>query len=529
MKFRMLPSYSAAKPAAVLLAAALLMSACGGEKAAQTATTPETSPSASQVAKEEAPLEFSVMTITPSAAPAADDNPIKRAIEKATNSKLKITWVSNNVYTDKLNITLASGDIPDLIMINDPFSTTFRTMVKQGAFWDLTSFIKDYPNLINGIPQVAYETTKQEDGKTYGIPRPRSTDGESFFIIRKDWLDKLGLKPPATTDELLEVMKAFVEKDPDGNGKKDTVALNAYLQASDSNVGPVLNPIESAFTGVNGMWKWNESTQSLQYTNFLPETRKALEYMVDMYKNKLIPEDFLSLKLTQARDLFKANKAGIIVDKTGTMKNIYADELKKVDPGFKYSDFYPLDSINGYNPKGSGYNGILAIPKSVPEQKVKGILKVIDTWMNPEIYNIQKSGLEGVHYKLVDGKKVTDSEKLKSDNASDFNHIVNILNPLEEPVEQTQEEKDAQNNFKKSEDARRDASVPDIAAGLYSPTGQKVLPDLDKKAQDLKAKIILGREPITAWDDFVAKTQKDEQVIKTINELTEAYKKRIGK
>ncbi len=523
-----------AKPAAGALALALLLTACGGSGGKETAATGEpkagqTAQSATTAATDNSLVEFSIMTITPAATPADDDNPVKRAIEKATNSKLKINWVSNNVYSEKLNITLASGDIPDLIMINDPFTTTFRTMVKQGAFWDLTPFIKNYSNLTNGIPQVAYETTKQEDGKIYGLPRPRSTDDESFFIIRKDWLDMLGLKAPATTDELFTVMKAFVENDPDGNGKKDTVALNAYLQATDYNLGPTLNPIENAFTKTNGSWKWDEASSQLKFTQFLPETRQALEYITEMYKNKMIPEDFLSLKLTQSRDLFKGNKAGIIVDKTGTMKNIYADELKKVVPTFKYSDFFPLDNINGYNPKGSGFNGILAIPKTVPEAKVKGILRVIDTWMKPEINQVHKIGVEGIHYQVVDGKKVSDAEKLKSSNASDFNQIVNILNPIEEPRTLTQEETDAYANFEKSEATRRQTSVANISVGLYSPTAQKLLPDLEKKIQDLKSKIIVGREPLTAWDDFVTKNQNDPQVVQMVKEMTDAYKKRIGK
>ncbi|MNP77582.1 hypothetical protein D3C76_1750380 [compost metagenome] len=64
---------------------------------------------------------------------------------------------------------------------------------------------------------------------------------------------------------------------------------------------------------------------------------------------------------------------------------------------------------------------------------------------------------------------------------------------------------------------------------MYSPTAQKLLPDLEKKIQDLKSKIIVGREPITAWDDFVAKNQNDPQVVQMVKEMNDAYKKRIGK
>ncbi|MFD1955154.1 extracellular solute-binding protein [Paenibacillus thailandensis] len=510
---------------AVLAVMLLLLTACGGNGAAV---------DNNKIGEDAADdvLELSIMTITPSAVPAADDNVIKRAIEKATHSKMSIQWVSNNVYTDKLNLTLASGDIPDLIMINDPFNSTFTKMVSQGAFWNITPYVKDYPKLVNGIPANAWETTKASDGNNYGIPRPRPVTGESFFIIRKDWLDKLGLEVPDTTDELFAAMQAFVERDPDGNGKKDTTALAAYISPDDlgwgGNIGPVLGAIESSFTGVNGHWKWDETHNSLVYTALLPETRESLLYLSKAYKAGMMPEDLLSLKLNQARELFKRNQAGIIVDKTGTMRNIYADELKKVDPNFKYTDFYPLTNLNGYNPKGSGYNGILAIPKSVPEDKMKRILKLIDTWMNEEVFNIQRFGLEGIHYKVVDGKKVVDEEKRKADNASDFNHIVNVIHLPVEKAEGTEEEVAASELFEKVELERDKTSVPDIAAGLQSETGKAILPDLNKKMQDLKAKIIIGRESIEAWDAFVNEIKEDERFKAMTSEMTAAYKKRTG-
>ncbi|MBW4082640.1 extracellular solute-binding protein [Paenibacillus sp. S150] len=509
--------------------AALWLTACG-DKGANTAAD---SPADAAAPAAEAPLEVSIMTITPSAIPAADDNPIKRAIEKATNSVMDIRWISNNIYSDKLNLTLASGDIPDLIMINDPFGSTFSKMVSQGAFWDITPFIQDYPNLVKGIPEVAWTNTKAADGKNYGIPRPRPVTGESFFIIRKDWLDKLGLAVPETTEQLFEVMQAFVEKDPDGNGVKDTTALAAYISPDDlgwgGNIGPVLGAIENSFTGVNGNWKWDESQGSMVNTALLPEVRDALEYLTAAYKGGMMPEDLLSLKLTQARELFKRNQAGIIVDKTGTMRKIYADDLKKVDPEFKYTDFYPLTNLNGYNPLGAGYNGVLAIPKTVPEEKMKRILKLVDTWMNHDVYELHLYGLEGVHHTVVDGQKVPISEKLVADNASDFNQIVNVIDYPSPPSGETEEETKAQELFAKVEQDRTATSVPDISAGLQSETGQKILPELNKKIQDLKAKIILGREPIEAWDAFVDTLQKDQDLTAATQELTEAYKKRTGK
>ncbi|MDF2926933.1 MAG: extracellular solute-binding protein family 1 [Paenibacillaceae bacterium] len=469
------------------------------------------------------PLEVSIMTILLSSTPTADDNPIKQAIEKATNSKLNIQWVSGNNYADKLNVTLASGDISNLILINDPFIPVFRNAVAQGAFWDLTPYIKDYPNLSTKVSETAWELTKMEDGKNYGVPRPRPSEADSFFVLRKDWLDQAGLKEPKTTDELYQVLKAFAEKDPDKNGKNDTVPFAAYLNAP-VDMGALLQ-LENSFTGVNGKWKYKDG--GLVNFNFLPEMRQAIEFEKKLYDEKLIPEDFASLKLSQANDLFKAGKSGALMEKSGTM-NGYYDILKKLDANFKDIYFYPLTSLNGYNPKGPGFSGILAIPKSVSEEKMKQILKLIDTWMNDDVFTFQKNGIEGIHYKMENGKMIIDEEAKASSTASNFNQIVYVADPYDSATKNYFSQ-EADKLYRSIQDERAKSSVEDISIGLYSPTAQKFLPEFDKSVIDLKTKIILGREPITAWDDFVSKMKADPNVAKMTQELSDAYQKRAGK
>ena len=60
------------------------------------------------------------------------------------------------------------------------------------------------------------------DGKHYGIPYSRQAQ---TLMIRKDWLEKLGLKAPTTWPEMLGVAKAFATADPDGDGKADTYGM----------------------------------------------------------------------------------------------------------------------------------------------------------------------------------------------------------------------------------------------------------------------------------------------------------------
>jgi putative aldouronate transport system substrate-binding protein len=476
-----------------------------------------------QASQQDGPVKVSIMSILLSATPPANDNAIKKQIEKATNSELSIQWVSANSYNDKLNVALASGELPDLVYIPpELMQTTFRSAVQQGVFWDVTNYIKDYPNLTSKISKTAWDLSKMDDGKNYSIPRPRPSEADAFFLLRKDWLDNLNLKVPTTTDEFYQVLKAFKENDPDKNGKNDTIGLAANVTPPDKM--EALGQLENAFTGANGPWKYVDG--KLEYTAFSPEEHKALEYIQKLYQEKLIPEDFASLKASQVKDMVKAGKAGATLEKAGSVTE-YVNELKKIDPNAKESDFIPITNLNGYNPKGPGFAGVLAIPKTVKEDKMKRILKLIDTWMNEDVFNIQQYGIEGVDYTVKDGVKVVDAKKLQEDGGPDFNQIVYVADPYASSVK-NYFPKDVQELYKKIQDERAKTSVADVSFGLFSPTALQTMPEFQKKIQDMKVKVIMGRESLAAWDDFVNKMKADPNFLKVQQEMTEAYKKRAG-
>ena len=131
---------------------------------------------------------------------------LQQAIEKQIGKKLKITWVPNADYGDKTNVTLASDNIPDVMVIQNEKSPSFVKAAEAGAFWDLTGKLDKYPNLKPDNEQTAKNSLV--NGKTYGIYRVRPLL-RSGIVIRKDWMAKLGLKEPQTVDDLYAIAKAF--------------------------------------------------------------------------------------------------------------------------------------------------------------------------------------------------------------------------------------------------------------------------------------------------------------------------------
>lgn len=126
----------------------------------------------------------------------------------------------------------ASGDIPDLL-----FNATNNSDYTKytGLFQDLTDLIEENaPNIqemFTNVPDTKTLATSG-DGKIYSVPKMQTVwpKTNTVLFINKTWLDNLGLEMPTTFSEFEEVMKAFKENDPNGNGQADEIPLdyNAY-------------------------------------------------------------------------------------------------------------------------------------------------------------------------------------------------------------------------------------------------------------------------------------------------------------
>lgn len=480
-------------------------------------SSPTTAPSNEASGKEEAktpgkPTEIKIMADYTIAQPPSPDNPVLKEFEKRTNTKLTVQWVPGGDYADRVNVALAAGDIADLIKIPNITTPLFRQMVKQGAFWDLTPFVKDYPNLVSLDPKV-WNNTKI-DGKNYAVPAGRPLNGGGFFSIRKDWLDKLGLKMPQTMDELYTVMKAFKDQAPDG--KKDTVGFT--MRGA--------NVIEEVFTGTVG--KWKEKDGKLINMNLEPEVKESLNYQRKLYQEGLIPQDFPVLKETQYWELATSGRAGVTIETPEALFRYTMDQWKK-DPKVAWTPMVSLSPKAGgkaYVSQSTGMNGVLAIPKTVPEEKMKAILKFINYGSGGDGLDLTLYGIKDVHYSVVDGLKVA-NDKAVADSVGTASWGKMFSTPVVDLWQYAagMPKEIYQRNMKIAEE-RGKISTGDPAIGLVSETELKMGADYTKKIADMKTQVIIGKIPVEEWDKYVEQLKKDANYQKIIEEMNAEYKKR---
>ena len=151
--------------------------------------------------------------------------------------KLELDLIENDQYDTTVNNQLAAGLDYDFVYIT-PLSTKTRIgLVEQGKLQPLNQIWNQYGQEATkefyeqGAGSEVVKLNVLEDGNIYWVSTAIiGTYGDSNFgsftmpQIRKDWLDKLGLEMPQTTDELYEALKAFRENDVNGNGEADEVA-----------------------------------------------------------------------------------------------------------------------------------------------------------------------------------------------------------------------------------------------------------------------------------------------------------------
>ncbi|MEC1625354.1 extracellular solute-binding protein [Bacillus mojavensis] len=329
----------------------------------------------------------------------SDKSPSLKALEKYTGKNIKVTWVPDSSYNDKFNIVMASGEMPHAIVIKDK-SAGFIKSVKAGAFWELSPYLKDYKNLSQADEKILKNSSI--NGEVYGVYRSRDLI-RACMIIRTDWLKNVGLDMPETLDDFYEVLKAFKEKDPDGNGKDDTYGMVVPKWMGLGNGSP---------WDVLQIWFGAPNRYGVENGKLVPdfttkEYMEALTFFKKLYDEGLINKDFAVMDSAKWNDPVVKGKAGVIVD-TGSRASQIQSAMEEADESNK--DVIDIvGTVEG--PKGkrtfptSGYSGMIAIPKSSvkTEKELKEVLSFLDKLNDKEAQILTNNGVEDRNYELKDG------------------------------------------------------------------------------------------------------------------------------
>ncbi|MDF2066142.1 extracellular solute-binding protein [Bacillus sp. Cr_A10] len=446
-------------------------------------------------------------------------------INERFNVDYKPEIIPQGDYIEKSSAIVASGSMPDLVGFPGT-DTRFYQWAEDGAFLPLDDYLAHYETLGN-IPDYIYNSFKV-DGKIYGIPR-YSQPYPVTPVIRKDWLDKLGLEVPTNYKELEEVAIAFTKDDPDGNGKADT-----YGVAIGENINPNFN--------MGTYWDFNAWYHQNDNGDYIPgvisEGRKELiQFFANIYKEGAMTKDFAVLDWASTNTEFYSGKAGIFVGGVSGMSEAYFEGLLAANPDAKLVAIPPFeapDKSKGFT-MGSGYSGILALNAKLAEDegKIYRALEMIDfgkKYYPRDEKNPQNEdydfflGKEGIGYNMENGAPVQ-VPTFSSDGLAPSTYFLD--NREQVPTDAKINYAD---DYKLPELKEMTASLQEMfesnqlyvdpSYGVLSPTNQEKGTDLMQFLINEQSKMIAGQRPISDWDNLVDEYLKKggEAIIKEVNE-----------
>lgn len=463
-----------------------------------------------------------------------ENNRWTKWINEKGPADVKFTAVPRGESQQKLNVLFASGSAPDVIFEYSPAIKNSLYDQKQLMPVDdmIEKYSTQYKKMLKEYPLLKKASTKS-DGKMYEFGKLNEVFPLYTLFVREDWLKKLSLEVPKTTEELIKIAEAFATKDPDGNGKKDTYGL---ALSGDSDV--VFRYMFNAYSLIT--LKNNEITVAWDNWKAFAEFRRTV------YEKELVDKDFLADKNgAKAKQEILNGKVGLFGILTGDYTSFTTKDLDtflKNTPDAKLLPIaLPKTSVGQFLPSLNNPIQVTTVVNARAKDP-EAVMKFIDFMSTPSTGNTIRYGLEGEHYKKgANGcPEILDQDKYKNELSwtGDFTLLYSrvlqgkcgmneaFFNP-EIPVQ-----KEGLRLFKLTNETYMKPELQ-VAAGITHPEHMPQLPkELQAKMNSLSAsggiddffiKASIGKDNYT-----VEQAMKDAQAAwekGSGNEVTEFYKK----
>lgn len=245
-----------------------------------------------------------------------EDNGYTRYLKKQLNIQNKDVFEAgeNDNYQETVSMTIASRELPDVMVVND--MDMLQLLVDNDLIEDLTQVYEDctssrIKDIYNSYGSEILDNVTF-NGKLMALPETNIDDGPSLCWLRKDWMDKLGLDAPKTVEDVENIVHEFVQKDPGGNGKGETVGLvcDDELTGGCGYSYEYQNDIIFAsFGAFPKQWIYNKDGEVV-YGSVQNEAKAALGKLRQMYQQGTLDNNFLMRESSNIIELIVSGKCG---------------------------------------------------------------------------------------------------------------------------------------------------------------------------------------------------------------------------
>lgn len=373
------------------------------------------SPEAPAAETDSAFAEHVTFTMNTTSDPPAEDDALWNYYTDKFN--FTVDWVPLQYAErfDKLRIWIATDDLPDVVWIglNDVIYSEYITWMNSGMFAEVPS-LDAYPNIQAMYDQEAMlgDELCTFDGKLMSLPAMRDSASYDFMInmgigYRADWAEKLGMRNEGdvyTWDEFMNLLQAFIEQDPGGNGAGNTYGLCTRMGYFPDILGIwQTNPTpwtfeEPGYIEMDGQYVWYPSTDAYI---------EGLKIVKDLYDRGIIwPDNVIDSSETLYRELYVAGQMGAMAQNLslGFVSQV-RDDMLKVDPSLERDKVYAIAKISNpgtedefYQHAVASYWSCVAFSLKATDAQKDRFLATQDWNLSPEGLNLGLYGLEGTDF-----------------------------------------------------------------------------------------------------------------------------------
>ena len=433
--------------------------------------------------------------------PGRDQNQYWQELERRLGVTWEIDMTPQPSFGEKSAAYFAGGDLPDLFYLNPQQGAPQQWQaLSQGAFLDLEPYVtgdalQQFKNLAT-FPQYAWDNVRFQ-GKIYGVPKVSGARFSSLPFYRADWVDALGIAHPTSPDSVREMLVAFAQGDPDGNGTADTYGMGRHWfgwHVMDNKLAAYMHRAPRE-------WQVNPDG-SMLYTIETPEFRQELEWQARLWAEGGYHPDAPAMTYPLAKQAFIAGQTGLHLDALATFFGTgnVGDQMRQLNPNARIAPYVPVgpDGAPGATWNDPGFFGFTAIPASITdEDRILELLRILDYLAAPfgsEERTFLDSGIEGVHFTRNEAGApiLNDQGRLeKGDLIAPMGGIPVYYYP-EEPDLGPQLQQIALQSFTLGRDNPNQT--------LYSPTSVEVGPQLEQMGVDRIVAMVTGRDGMDAFD-----------------------------
>lgn len=351
--------------------------------------------------------------------PPAEDDPLWNYYTEKFNFSVDWVPLQYSERFDKLRIWIATDDLPDVVWIglNDVIYSEYITWMNSGMFAEVPS-LDAYPNIQAMYDQEAMlgDELCTFDGKLMSLPAMRDSASYDFMInmgigYRADWAEKLGMRNEGdvyTWEEFMDLLQAFIEQDPGGNGPGNTYGLCTRMGYFPDILGIwQTNPTpwtfeEPGYIEMDGQYVWYPATDAYM---------EGLKIVKDLYDRGIIwPDNVIDSSETLYRELYVAGQMGAMAQNLslGFVSQV-RDDMIKVDPSLERDKVYAIAKISNpgtedefYQHAVASYWSCCAFSLNATDAQKDRFLATQDWNLSPEGLNLGLYGLEGTDFTVND-------------------------------------------------------------------------------------------------------------------------------